>query len=55
MMQMMFYVDILNTKVVYNLLIFIVLKFHDFRPANLGVIDFRSLLSGFACPLNRYE
>ena len=54
-MQMMFYVDILNTKVVYNLLIFIVLKFHDFMPAGLGVIDFHSLLSAFTCPLNRSE
>ena len=43
--QMRFYVDILNTKVVYNFLIFIFLKFHDFRSDGLGVIDFRSLLS----------
>ena len=54
-MQMMFYVDILNTKVVYNLLIFIFLKFHDFRPAGSGVIDFTSLLLAFACALNRSE
>ena len=53
--QMMFYVDMLNTKVVYNFLILLVLKFHDFRPAGLGVIDFTSLLSAFACPLNRSE
>ena len=55
MMQIMFSIDMLNTKVVYNLLILLVLKFHDFRPDGLGVIDFRSLLSGFACPLDRYE
>ena len=55
MMKMMFYVDILNTKVVYNFLIFLVLKFHDFRPDGLGVIDFTSLLSAFACALNRSE
>ena len=53
MMQMMFSVDMLNTKVVYNFLIFLVLKFDDFRPTGLGVIDFTSLLSAFACALNR--
>ena len=53
--QMMFYVDMLNTKVVDNFLMFLVLKFHDFRPAVLGVIDFPSLLSAFACALNRSE
>ena len=55
MMQMMFYVDMLNTKVVYNLLILLVIKFHDFRLVGLGVIDFTSLLLAFACPLNRSE
>ena len=54
-MQIMFYVDMLNAKVVANFLILLVLKFHDFRPAGLGVIDFKSLLSDFACPLNRSE
>ena len=54
-MQMMFSVDMLNTKVVYNFIIHSVQKFHDFRPDNLGVIDFTSLLSGFACPLDRSE
>ena len=52
-MQMMFSVDMSNTKVVDNILILLVLKFHDFRPDGLGVIDFRSSLLGFACPLNR--
>ena len=47
--------DVVNTKVANNLLILLVLKFHDFRPDGLGVIDFRSLLSGFACPLNKPE
>ena len=51
----MFPVDMLNTKVVYNFLFFVILKFYDFRPDGLGVIDFKSLLSGFACPLNRSE
>ena len=37
MMQMMFSIDMLNTKVVDNFLILFVLKFYDFRPAGLGV------------------
>ena len=51
----MFSVDMLNTKVVDNFLILIFLKFHNFRPDGLGVIDFISLLSAFACALNRSE
>ena len=51
----MFSVDMLNTKVVDNFLISLVLKFHDFRSDGLGVIDFTSLLSAFACALNRSE
>ena len=51
----MFYINIVNTKVVYNFPILLVLKFHNFRPDGLGVIDFRSLLSGFAYPLNKPE
>ena len=35
------------TKVVDNVLILLVLKFHDLRPDGLGVIDFRSSLSDF--------
>ena len=50
---MIFSVDMLNTKVVDNFLIFLFLKVHDFRPDGLGVIDFRNLLSGFACSLYR--
>ena len=53
MMQMMFYVNVLNTKVVDKFLILLVLKFHGFMPDGLGVIDFRNLLLGFACPLDR--
>ena len=52
-MQMMFYVIVVNTKVVYNLLILLVIKFHDFKPDDLGVIDFTSLLSAFAYALFR--
>ena len=55
MMEMMFSIDMLNTKVVDNFFILLVLKFHDFSSDGLGVIDFRSLLSGFACPLDRSE
>ena len=46
-MQMMFSIDMLNTKVVDNFLILSFLNVHDFRPAGLGVIDFTSLLSAF--------
>ena len=53
--QMMFSVNGVNTKVVDNFIILLVLKFHDLRPAGVGVIDFTSLLSAFACPLNRSE
>ena len=48
-MQMMFSVDMLNTKVIDNFRIFLVLKFHDLRLDAVGVIDFTSLLSAFAC------
>ena len=47
--------DVVNTKVAYNFLIFLVLKFHDFRPDGLGVIDFRILLLAFACAQNKSE
>jgi hypothetical protein len=50
---MVFSVVIENTKVVANLPIWLVLKFHDPRPYGLGVMTFRSLLSGFAYVLNR--
>ena len=43
----MFSINMVNTKVVDNFLILLVLKFHNFRPDGLGVIDFRNLLSGF--------
>ena len=47
--------NVVNTKVVDNFLLLIVLKFHDFRTDGLGAIDFTSLLSAFACPLDRSE
>ena len=54
-MQIIFSMNVVNTKVVYNLLILLVQRFYDFRPDGLGVIDFTSLLSAFACALNRSE
>ena len=47
--------NVVNTKVVDNFLILLFLKCNDFRPDGLGVIDFSSLLSAFACALNRSE
>ena len=47
--------DVVKTKVADNFLILLVLKFHNFRPDGLGVIDFRSLLSGFPGLLNKSE
>jgi hypothetical protein len=38
----MFSVNMLYAKVVDNFHILLVLEFHDFRPANLRVIDFAS-------------
>ena len=46
-MIMMFSINVVNTKVVGNFIIYLVLSVHDHRPDGLGVIDFRSLLSGF--------
>ena len=54
-MQMLFSVNVVNTKVVGNFFILLVLKVHDFRRGSLRVIDFRSLLSSFAYPLDRSE
>ena len=54
-MQMMFSEDIVHTKVVDKFLILLVLNFHYFRTDGLGFIDFISLLSAFACPLDRSE
>ena len=54
-MQMMFSVNVVNTKVADTFLILLVLIFHDFRPDGLGVIDLTSLLSAFACALNISE
>ena len=55
MNQMMFSINMVNTKVVDNLLILLVLTFYDFRPDGLGVKDFTILLSTLACALNRFE
>ena len=53
--QIMFSKNMVNIKVVDNFLILLLLKCNDFRLAGLGVIDFTSLLSAFACALNRSE
>ena len=53
--QMIFSEDVVNIKVVDNFLILLILKFDDFRPDGLGVIDFTNLLPTFACALNRSE
>ena len=45
--QMMFDIDGMNTKVVYNFMILFVLKFHDHRPDGLGVMNFTNALTGF--------
>ena len=50
--MMVFAVDVVNIKVVDNLLILVVLIFHDLRPTGLGVIDFINTLSGFICVLD---
>ena len=44
-MKMKFVVNLVNNKVVDNLLIFLVQKFHGHRPNGLRVIAIRSLLS----------
>ena len=51
MMIMMFAIDGMITKVVANFIIFIMFKFHDHSPDNLGAIDFVSSLSDFSCSL----
>jgi hypothetical protein len=50
---MVFSVVMENTKVVANLLIYLVLKFYDPRSYGLRVMNFKSLLSGFSNALNR--
>ena len=44
-MKIKFAVNLVNNKVVNNLLILLVLKFHGHRPNGLRVIAVRSLLS----------
>jgi hypothetical protein len=51
-MLIMFPVNVLNTKVVVNFHILLVLEFHDFRPASLGIIVFASSISVSVCFLN---
>jgi hypothetical protein len=46
---------VIYTKVVGNLLILVILKFHDLGPIVLGVINFTNFLIGFTCMLDRFE
>jgi hypothetical protein len=55
MFIMVFSVVMENTKVIANLLIYLVLKFRDTKPYGLRVMTCRSLLSGFTYALNRSE
>ena len=52
MVIIVFSVDVVNTKVVGNFLILLVLNFNDFRTTGLRVIDFTNTLSGFVCVLD---
>ena len=54
-MKNIFSVFVIYTKVIDNLLILALLKFHDFRPTGLGVMNFTNSLSGFTCMLDRFE
>ena len=45
MMIMVFSVKLVNNKVVYNLLIYLVLNFHSHRPYGVRIMAIRSLLS----------
>ena len=51
--KIMFAVNLVNNKVVDNLLILLVSNFHGNRLNALGVIAVRSLLSKFTCLLDR--
>ena len=45
MMLMIFYVNMVNNKVVDNLLIYLVLNLHSYRPYSLRIMAVRILLS----------
>jgi Flp pilus assembly protein TadB len=51
MMQMMFSMNVVTTKVVGTFLILLVLKFHDHRPDSLEIMKLPNALSWFACNL----
>ena len=54
-MQTMFSINVLNTQVVDNFHVLLVLEFHDFRADSLGVIGFTCSLSVFTCFLCRSD
>ena len=45
MMIMVFFVKLVNNKVVYNLLMYLVLNFHSHKSYGLRILAVRSLLS----------
>jgi hypothetical protein len=54
-MKMIFSVVVVYIKIVGNLLIFAILKFYDFRPIDLGVINFTNSLLGCTYMLDIFE
>ena len=52
---MMFAVVVVNTKVVANFLVLLVLKLHDYRPDSLGVMNLTNDLSCLVSALYRSE
>ena len=55
MNEIMFCVNVLNTKVVDNFHVLLFLKFNEFRPAGLGVMPFPITLSVSIYFLKRSE
>ena len=55
MVEMMFSVIVVNTKVVSNFIILLVFKFHDHRPDILGVMNLTNDLSCLVHALCRFE
>jgi hypothetical protein len=51
----MFSAVVVYIKVIGNLLIFAILKFYDFRPTDLGVMNFINFLLGCTYMLDRFE
>ena len=54
-MQIMFSMNMVNTKVVYNFIILLMFKLHDHRPNSLGVMNLTNDLSCSVYALCRFE